>query len=115
MVGRFAIGHSRYLQIPSLLTLSEKEAHRNRLSLLYRSGVNLGRLYDKPGDARSVGWAYFEDGSIYMNASLHAKFMDFDKMQAEMRLLEPIVRQPPPDMEQVRSSNPRLNRFIILG
>ncbi|KAF1975384.1 hypothetical protein BU23DRAFT_72738 [Bimuria novae-zelandiae CBS 107.79] len=78
-------------------------------------GVNLGRLYSNPRYELPVGYAYFEDGSVYIQGMAAASQMSSDQLQAEMQLLEPLVRQPPPDMDRVRLEKPTHKRLMILG
>ncbi|OAG10372.1 uncharacterized protein CC84DRAFT_482603 [Paraphaeosphaeria sporulosa] len=75
-------------------------------------GVNLGSLYKSYEPV--AGWGCFEDGSVYVNVKPWGSDMDHASFEAKMRLLEPLVRKPPPRIYQIRSEHPNLSRLIFV-
>lgn len=77
-------------------------------------GVNLGSLYAEAGGQNADGgWAYFEDGSIYLLTSWW-KSVESSDFEGMMRLLEPFVRQPPPPIRELRAGHPNPKRLLIV-
>ncbi|KAL5427934.1 hypothetical protein PMIN04_001134 [Paraphaeosphaeria minitans] len=75
-------------------------------------GVNLGSLYKSYEPV--AGWGCFEDGSIYVNVKPWGSDMHHASFEAKMRLLEPLVRKPPPRIYKIRSEQPNLSRLIVV-
>lgn len=102
-----------------------------------RNFVNLGKLYSlQPGSRKStckatnplyrpgppyvkrrprfqaaLGWAYFEDGSVFINA--YPK-LSYDPFEAEMNRLLPFILQPSPSLAQIRQEDPEQRRLITM-
>lgn len=76
-------------------------------------GVNLGDLYKGAHKNDSwrqpMGWAYFEDGSIFVARSSY----DHDDFQRAMNIFAPFVRNPS-DANRAPKSKDRHQRQLIL-
>jgi len=77
-----------------------------------RNAVNLGNLYTTSSPKRPIGFAYFEDGSVFIKARAYA---ELDTFEAEMNLLQPFVRGPSPKLDQIRQTNAERQRLIVIA
>ncbi|KAF2440632.1 hypothetical protein P171DRAFT_435415 [Karstenula rhodostoma CBS 690.94] len=100
----------------NLETLYEIPVQQSWSGFLFMGhGVNLGRLYaDTPSWESRTGWGYFEDGSVYLNAKPWGNDMNHASFEAKMKLLEPFVRQLPPQLEQPKSKHSNLSRLLLV-
>ncbi|KAJ4286103.1 hypothetical protein N0V90_013452 [Kalmusia sp. IMI 367209] len=99
-------GQSLYVQ-----PLKRRPSHGQPWRRPPQNSVNLGKLFAQPRCKQPPSWAYFEDGSVYLE---QRRYMDHNELEAEMRLLQSFVRQPTPDLVQTRYENPKLKRRILL-
>lgn len=74
-------------------------------------GVNLGNLYVQSDSRQNAGWAYFEDGSVFL--ANKRKYIDHDRLEADMKLLHAFVQQPPSELAHVRADSPLLKRLVL--
>jgi hypothetical protein len=77
--------------------------------------VNLALLYRRFPSWKSylAGWGYFGDGSVYLSVRPWRNDMDRAGFEAQMRYLEPFVRNPPAEPGHARLKHPSLNRLIV--
>jgi hypothetical protein len=85
-------------------------SYNNRSGLSTQNTVNLGNLYTHSPRLRSSGYAFFEDGSIWISGR---EYEEHDVFEAEMKLLQPFVRGPSPKLEQVRKTYAERQRLIV--
>ncbi|KAF1951721.1 hypothetical protein CC80DRAFT_553091 [Byssothecium circinans] len=77
-----------------------------------RNHVNLGNLYNDPPCKTPLGWAYFEDGSIYVNTKTALSHHHFE---SEMKVLRPFIHAPSPKMRRIRSLYPEQQRLLVVS
>jgi hypothetical protein len=73
--------------------------------------VNLGTLYARSKFKYPTGWAYFEDGSVFI---LPFAWLPHDAFEARMKIAAHFVSGPTPKMQEIRRENPHRKRFIII-
>jgi hypothetical protein len=73
--------------------------------------VNLGNLYTPSKDKRPPGWAYFDDGSVFI---LPYGWFSHDAFEARMKIAAYFVNGPTPKMQEMRRENVHRKRFIII-
>ncbi|USP82453.1 hypothetical protein yc1106_09727 [Curvularia clavata] len=76
-----------------------------------KNPVNLGNLYSNSQSKYPSGWAYFEDGSIFI---LPQGWCSHDTLEARMKILAHFVRSPTPKMQQIRATRTPMKRFVII-
>lgn len=76
-----------------------------------RNFVNLGNLYSWWLPVRPPGWAYFEDGSIFIAPFGH---LDHDSFETRMKVAANIVSAPTSNMRAIRQKYPLEKRFIVI-
>lgn len=77
---------------------------------LYNS-VNLGGLYARSKRKYPTGYAYFEDGSVFIHPQL---WLPHDALEARMKIAAHFVNGPTPKMQAIRKQDPHRTRFIII-
>lgn len=75
------------------------------------NSVNLGSLYARSKHKFPTGWAYFEDGSVFI---LPFAWFPHDTFEARMKIAAQFVSGPTPKMQEIRRENPHMKRFIII-
>ena len=75
------------------------------------NSVNLGNLYAMPQSERPRGFAYFEDGSILLWPAFWPGHTVFE---AKMKLFQPFVRGPSPNLAQIRHTDAKRRRLIVI-
>lgn len=75
------------------------------------NSVNLGNLYSRAQSKRPSGWAYFEDGSVFI---LPFGWCAHDVFESRMKIAAHFVNGPTPRMQQVRAKNSDMKRFIVI-
>jgi hypothetical protein len=75
------------------------------------SHVNLGNLYVPIKDKRPPGWAYFDDGSVFI---LPYGWFSHDAFEARMKIAAHFVNGPTPKMQEKKQKNNLWKRFIII-
>lgn len=81
------------------------------LSRPQHNSVNLGSLYARSKSKFPTGWAYFEDGSVFI---LPFAWLPHDAFEARMRIAAQFVSGPTPRMQEIRRESPHRKRFIII-
>jgi hypothetical protein len=81
------------------------------LSHVQNNGVNLGDLYTNPKRRRPYGWAYFEDGSIFI---LRAGWLSHDKFEERMRIVARFLHDPWPRLKALQEQNAMEKRLILI-
>ncbi|KAI4670319.1 uncharacterized protein J4E79_000600 [Alternaria viburni] len=76
------------------------------------NSVNLGSLYARSKSKFPTGWAYFEDGSVFI---LPFAWFPHDTFEARMKIAAQFVSGPTPKMQEIRRENPHMKRFIIIN
>jgi hypothetical protein len=61
---------------------------------------------------RPKGWAYFEDGSVFVAP---ADYMDHEALETRMRTVEHFVLCPSPTLLEIRKNDPDRRRLIVIG
>ncbi|KAF2032271.1 hypothetical protein EK21DRAFT_110215 [Setomelanomma holmii] len=97
-----------YSRAPWATLLATKPAQSSKNS------VNLGRLYEPIGASkkRPLGWAYFDDGSVYVHPR---DYLDHDTFEARMKVFEHFVLNPSPNLQATRKSDHEKRRLIVVG
>jgi hypothetical protein len=73
--------------------------------------VNLGNLYSRSTSKYPPGWAYFDDGSVFI---LPSGWCPHDAFEARMKIAAHFVSSPTPKMQQTRAKNPHMKRLIVI-
>lgn len=76
-----------------------------------QSFVNLGSLYTSPKHKRPASWAYFDDGSVFVDPF---GWVSHDKLQQRMKIVAQFVQTPSPTMQAIRREDPRRQRLILV-
>ncbi|KAI4956101.1 hypothetical protein J4E91_000311 [Alternaria rosae] len=82
------------------------------LSRPQHNSVNLGSLYARSKSKFPTGWAYFEDGSVFI---LPFAWLPHDAFEARMKIAAQFVSGPTPKMQEMRRESPHRKRFIIIN
>jgi hypothetical protein len=61
---------------------------------------------------RPKGWAYFEDGSVFVAP---ANYMDHEAFETRMQIVEHFVSGPSPTLLEIRKTDPDRRRLIVIG
>lgn len=75
------------------------------------NSVNLGALYARSKSKNPIGYAYFEDGSVFI---LPFAWLPHDAFEARMKIAAQFVSGPTPKMREIRKTNRQMERFIII-
>ncbi|XP_014551586.1 hypothetical protein COCVIDRAFT_42137 [Bipolaris victoriae FI3] len=76
------------------------------------NSVNLGNLYSRAQSKRPSGWAYFEDGSVFI---LPFGWCAHNVFESRMKIAAHFVNGPTPRMQQVRAKNSDMKRFVVIN
>jgi hypothetical protein len=78
---------------------------------LRRHFVNLGTLYTQVRLRRRSGWAYSEDGSMFVAPF---GYIDHDALEMRMRVAAYLVSSPTSKLHAIRQSHPKEDRFLVI-
>ncbi|KAF1947350.1 hypothetical protein EJ02DRAFT_365678 [Clathrospora elynae] len=74
--------------------------------------VNLGNLYAHTKNRKPPGWAYFDDGSVFIAPY---GWFPHDVFERRMKIAARFVSDPTPKLQETRRENPHKKRFIIIN
>ncbi|CAE7206934.1 hypothetical protein PTTW11_09630 [Pyrenophora teres f. teres] len=77
-----------------------------------RNTVNLGSLYAPSRSLTPPGWAYFDDGSVFI---LPAGWFPHHVFEARMKIAAHFVSEPTPKMQELRQNGQHRKRCIIIN
>ena len=73
--------------------------------------LNLGNLYADAKHRRPPGWAYFDDGSIFITPS---GWLPHHILEERMQIAAHFVNQPSPKLQAIRQQDPHKKRLILI-
>jgi hypothetical protein len=73
--------------------------------------VNLGNLYKTPKRRMPPGWAYFDDGSVFV---VPGKWIPDVSIEARMKIAAHIINDPTPKMQEIAFQGPYKRRYIVI-
>lgn len=75
------------------------------------NSVNLGSLYAPSRSKEPPGWAYFDDGSVFI---LPFGWFPHHAFEAQMKIAAHFVSEPTPKMQEIGQRNPHQRRYIVI-
>jgi hypothetical protein len=102
--------YRNFVNLGSLYSIPQ-HAVLPRFGLRESNTVNLGNLYAPSKDKRPPGWAYFEDGSVFI---LPFGWAAHDAFEARMKIAAHFVNGPTPKMQDTRREDVHRKRFIVI-
>ncbi|KAG9189608.1 hypothetical protein G6011_06476 [Alternaria panax] len=109
----FRRAHSNFVNLGRLYSISPLASVPSPPLVRPRyNRVNLGTLYARSKSKYPVGYAYFEDGSIFI---LPSCWLPHEAFEARMKIAAQFVSGPTPKMQAIRREDPHRKRFIIIN
>ncbi|KAI2478663.1 hypothetical protein Ptr902_09629 [Pyrenophora tritici-repentis] len=104
--------YRNYVNLGRLYSMPPYAITPSRGLVRSRNTVNLGNLYASSRSLTPPGWAYFDDGSVFI---LPARWLPHDVFEARMKIAAHFVSEPTPKMQEMRHNDQRRKRCIIIN